>query len=251
MTDFTMITSDEIDQLAAALAQAQSETPNAVTNRVNPHFKNAYADLAAIRDATLPALTKYGLSIVQTPTLTPDGFMLISRLLHRSGQFIESIYPVAGTTPQARGSELTYARRYTWSALTGVSAEEDDDAEVAEASAKAPRNSASEITREGDKQLSKAKSRPLYDTLIKEMRSYKEPRALQTWGLTNSTRIHSMHEEHGRFFRQEYGDYLTALKEGVDETGKPTGEQIDDEVPEPGATEPDETGEEPATQGKD
>ena len=127
-----MKTSDAIDQLAAALAMAQAEMEPAVFNRTNPHFKSRYADLAAIRDATLPALNKYGLSIVQATLLTAVGFVLFSRLIHKSGQWIEGEYPITIGTPQSMGSQLTYARRYSWSGLCGITADEDDDAEAAE-----------------------------------------------------------------------------------------------------------------------
>ena len=110
-----MKTSDTIGAIATALAAAQAEMPNAVLNKVNPHFKSQYADLTSIREATLPALTKNGLCIVQVPTITAAGFVLLSRLIHKSGEWIEADYPIDGATPQARGSGLTYARRYSWS----------------------------------------------------------------------------------------------------------------------------------------
>ena len=53
-----------LDKLATALAKAQSAMGNAVLNKMNPHFKSKYADLASVREATLPALTANGLAIV-------------------------------------------------------------------------------------------------------------------------------------------------------------------------------------------
>jgi len=117
-----------------AFAEAQAAMQNARENKTNPHFKNDYADLAAIRDATLPALTENGLSIVQFTWISPGGFFLRTRVCHKSGQFIESVYPLPMITdkPQALGSALTYAKRYSWAAICGISAEADDDAEGAE-----------------------------------------------------------------------------------------------------------------------
>lgn len=118
----------------ADLIAAQAEMKNAVLNRTNPHFKSKYADLTSVREATLPALTKYGLGILQKPTMIDGRFVLISRLIHKSGVVLEECeYPLSvNGKPQAIGSEITYARRYTWAALCGISADEDDDANAAQ-----------------------------------------------------------------------------------------------------------------------
>ena len=124
----TMKTSEQISELAAALAKAQGMMENAVMNRVNPHFKSKYADLAAIFDAARKPLSANGLAIVQT---IGDG-VLHTRLLHTSGQWIASEHPLPMTgRPQEIGSALTYARRYSLSALIGIAADEDDDANAA------------------------------------------------------------------------------------------------------------------------
>ena len=39
-----------LNELAAALAKAQGAMNNATMNRINPHFKSKYADLAALWD---------------------------------------------------------------------------------------------------------------------------------------------------------------------------------------------------------
>jgi len=71
--------------------------------------------------------------------------------------------------------------------------------------------------------LPKAKSRPVYDALIKEMRAHKTPEAMTQWALQNTPRIYSMHDDFQRFFRDEYKTRLDALKEGAteDEEGRP------------------------------
>ena len=124
----SMKTSEQISELAAALAAAQGMMDNAVMNRVNPHFKSKYADLAAIFDAARKPLSANGLAIVQT---IGDG-VLHTRLLHTSGQWIASEHPLPMSgRPQEIGSALTYARRYSLSALIGIAADEDDDANAA------------------------------------------------------------------------------------------------------------------------
>lgn len=124
----------ETNPLISALAKAQSEMQNATLNKINPHFKSKYADLAAVREATLPALTKNGLAIAQTTEMKDGVLVLKTRLYHDSGASLESTYPLPMDTnkPQAMGSAITYARRYCWAAMCGISSDEDDDANAAE-----------------------------------------------------------------------------------------------------------------------
>lgn len=127
-----------MSEIAKALAAAQAEMSNAVLNKTNPHFKSRYADLAAIRDAVMPALTKHGIAVIQLPTIHNGAFVLITHLRHGGGEIIESIYPLPGSSgkPQEIGSAITYARRYSLAAMCGISAEEDDDANAAEDAAR-------------------------------------------------------------------------------------------------------------------
>lgn len=116
--------------LATSLAKAQAECQNVVMNKTNPHFRSRYADLSAVRDAIIPVFAKHGLSIIQAPTASDQyGFHLETRLLHVSGEEIVWRFPLPGdfTKMQAIGSAISYARRYTISAIGAVASEEDDD----------------------------------------------------------------------------------------------------------------------------
>ena len=121
-------------QLAAAIVKAQADMKNAPLNKENPHFRSKFADLAAIRDATIPCLTKHGLSIIQHTRMAGDRLFLYTRLMHESGEYLESEYPLPMhmDKPQQMGSAITYAKRYCWSAMCGIAAEEDDDANAAQ-----------------------------------------------------------------------------------------------------------------------
>src|SRR5688572_5865463 len=102
-----MVTSEQINEIAAALAKAQAGMKNAALNKVNPHFKSRYADLAGIRDTVVPTLAANGIAVVQT--LDTDA--LLTRLLHTSGQWIESRCPIPNVPDmQKMGSAITYAR---------------------------------------------------------------------------------------------------------------------------------------------
>lgn len=119
-------------EINEALAIAQADIKSAKFNKVNPHFKNKYADLSAMREAYQAALSKNGLSIVQVMEEKPDGMLLITKILHKSGESIESRFPIkiaSNATMQQIGSMITYARRYSISSILAFSAEEEDDAE--------------------------------------------------------------------------------------------------------------------------
>tara|TARA_Y100000593_G_scaffold93571_2_gene188940 strand:- start:939 stop:1646 length:708 start_codon:yes stop_codon:yes gene_type:complete len=119
--------SAEIGELAGSLAKAQSEMGAALKSSDNPYFKSSYADLAAVIEAARP-LSDHGLSISQMPV----GDDLVTLLMHSSGQWIRSTYPIRAVKndPQARGSAITYARRYAYQSICGL-ASADDDGEAA------------------------------------------------------------------------------------------------------------------------
>mgnify|MGYP003342078375 CR=1 len=124
-----MRTSDQLDQLAAALVAARGAMKNAALNKVNPHFKSKFADLTSVIDATTAALKAHGLVVTQAPDVTEQGPVLVTRLLHGSGQWMETHCPLPVVSDmQKMGSAITYARRYSLSAICGIAADEDDDA---------------------------------------------------------------------------------------------------------------------------
>lgn len=127
--------SDQIDQLATALAKAQGEMPVAAKNCKNPFFKSLYADFEAIRDACVPSLSKYGLSFIQSVCEDESGSTcLITQLQHSSGQWIRSKAKISPTKNdiQSISSYNTYLKRMCLSSLVGVATgEADDDGEAA------------------------------------------------------------------------------------------------------------------------
>jgi hypothetical protein len=124
--------SESTAELSAALAKAQSSMRAAAFNRINPHFKSKYADLASVLDAIRKPLADNGLSTTQVTEIRDGQFLLVTTLWHASGQWLASEYPLPlGAKPQELGSALTYARRYSLSALVCIASEEDDDANAA------------------------------------------------------------------------------------------------------------------------
>lgn len=124
--------SEQTNELSAALAKAQAAMQAAKFDKTNPHFKNKYASLTAVIDAIRKPLTDNGLSYTQATEIRDGGFVLVTTLRHASGQWVASEYPLPqAAKPQELGSALTYARRYSLSAIACIAADEDDDAEAA------------------------------------------------------------------------------------------------------------------------
>ena len=127
--------SAEIGEIASALASAQAELSPAAKNAQNPHLKNRYADIAAVYEAIRETLPKHGLSVSQIIMPHESKARVRTLLMHKSGQWLasECLMPLdRNGGPQGMGSAITYARRYSLSAIVGVVSEDDDDAEAAQ-----------------------------------------------------------------------------------------------------------------------
>lgn len=122
-------------QLVKALIAAKKAFKPLVKNKVNPHFKSEYADLAAVHEAVDEALAANGLTIMQPMSFDEkDRHIIKTELAHTSGETRVSVYPLpGGVRPQEVGSAITYGMRYSICALLGIAPkqEEDDDGEAA------------------------------------------------------------------------------------------------------------------------
>jgi hypothetical protein len=126
-----MIKSDQINELATAMAKAQSEIESA--KKDSKAYGYSYSDLSTVIAAIKPALNKHGISFTQ---LIEDGdansVKVTTLLLHSSGQYIGS----TGSTeiPEMKGCNLaqrsgaaqSYLKRYQLQALTGLPTEDND-----------------------------------------------------------------------------------------------------------------------------
>lgn len=128
--------SDNINELATALSQFQGAVQqpsfNKAVNYGNTKFR--YADLAECQRVTRKPLADAGLAVTQTI----ESNMLVTRLLHKSGQFIVSEIPfILPNKMQELGSMLTYLKRYSYCAILGIAADDDDDANLYDNTGKA------------------------------------------------------------------------------------------------------------------
>ena len=124
-----MKNSDSLAFFLPAFLKSQEQITFAVKDAVNPHLKSKYADLPAVIDAIKSALNANGIVFMQAPGETSEMHLrLVTRLLHTSGEWIESelTMPIVKNDPQGFGSALTYARRYALAAITGLYQDDDD-----------------------------------------------------------------------------------------------------------------------------
>lgn len=116
--------------LAAALCAAQAAMPTLVKDGTNPHFKSKFTPLDTIVETVGPIIAEHGLTWSTFPCYGPNGEPALRyKLTHVSGEFEEGIMPLLVTKadPQGMGSAITYARRYSITAVLNLVADEDDD----------------------------------------------------------------------------------------------------------------------------
>lgn len=133
-----VLQSPKINDLLAALMKAQDEMETVVNNKINPHFKSRYADLAAMKRVGDPVLKKYGLIIkFNLVYLKDERQHLLNTLIclpEKDQWDVASqmlIVPIKEKDPQAFGSYLSYAKRYSYQLASGINVadEADDDGE--------------------------------------------------------------------------------------------------------------------------
>jgi|APFre7841882793_1041355.scaffolds.fasta_scaffold01474_7 hypothetical protein len=124
----------DIKEIASALVLAQLEMQNPVFDAKNPHFKNQYASLAAVRNAIVPVLAKHGIAFIQNLTTAEGTVSCETVLIHKSGQMLSYgplTLPVTKMDAQGYASSITYARRISAMAAMNIVGDHDDDGEAA------------------------------------------------------------------------------------------------------------------------
>lgn len=119
----------ENTKVAAALVQAQKKFAPALKTSTNPHFKSKYADLSACIEAVVDALNENGIFLTQQCSVCEDGVVVETVFIHESGEMLNCgklHVPASKQDAQGYGSALTYARRYSLMAASGIAPEDDD-----------------------------------------------------------------------------------------------------------------------------
>jgi hypothetical protein len=123
--------SPTLGEIGKALAAAQKTIQPALKDTLGQvgNVKKPYADIQSVWQACRQSLTEHGLSIVQVPAANGNAVTVTTLLLHSSGEWIsgELTMTAAKNDPQSIGSAITYARRYSLSAMVSVAPGDDDD----------------------------------------------------------------------------------------------------------------------------
>ena len=206
-----MKTSDNIEHLSTALAAAQGALKNPPKNKVNPHFKSRYVDLSDGLDAIRECLSKNGLAFIQGTSISDGMIVLNTRITHKSGQWLESDYPVGGLgRPQEMGSAMTYARRYALFSLVGVAGEDDDDGNAAQAAEAAPVKG--KAAKQMEPGLTPDDSEKLMGVIKGAMDFCETAPQLSDWATENKDKIAMLLPVHRKDLQEHYKSRRDALK---------------------------------------
>lgn len=124
-----MRSSESIVNIAPALLKAQKEIGSAKKESENPFYRSAYADLGEVMRVCKKPCNDNGISIIQPVDSDESGVYVDTTLLHESGEFISSrmrLAVKADNDPQALGSAISYAKRYSLQAMLLIPSEDDD-----------------------------------------------------------------------------------------------------------------------------
>ena len=131
--------SESITKWTAAMVEVQKVLRPAKKDASNPYFKSNYAPLPTIMATCREPLTQNGFVVIQTTDFDNGVFYVETTVSHVSGEWVSGRYPIKPVKedPQAYGSAVSYAKRYSLAALISLVSEgEDDDGNAA--SGKAP-----------------------------------------------------------------------------------------------------------------
>ena len=126
-----MIKSDSIVELSKALAKFQANVKQPMKDKDNPFFRSKYVPLENVVEAITQEAPKHGLSFVQWALNDESGRVgVATMLMHESGEFIEfdPVHMRADKeTAQGAGALISYLKRYSLSAVFGITSDQDDD----------------------------------------------------------------------------------------------------------------------------
>ena len=269
--------SDTVSQIAGALARAQAELENPekvlTATIVSPFPREEprtfrYASLASGLEIVRKCLSKHEIATVQATSIEPETGLikLTTTLLHTSGEWIASDWPVCPVSetaaPHRMGAALTYARRYALFTLVGIAGEDDLDApdlvsspassrntngagqEAGQASrASAPaaklngnamRTPARKATGTSAKPLPEVTSKELASRMIAELEPLATQDDLDRWAFRSWAKVNTLRLEDAERLREAFDGRLSALQ--ASGTAEPAAEIDPDQTAETAAT---------------
>lgn len=241
--------------LLKALTKFQSELGQLKKEKVakGQKFSYNYASLGDVIEHCRKGLAKNKLAFVQIIESTEVGIALVTRLYHESGGCIESYYPLPDpreSKPQDFGSQLTYARRYSLTALLGVEGEHDDDAQLAQSNFKS--NTKSQVSNASNAALSSnvvtdkqrkflfAKSKEfglspeMMTALVKKEFGYESSKEIKKNEVDRVLELMQRQQDYMQGFKKDNEEELKNFAPGSDDTGQDLGPppfDYDEEMP--------------------
>jgi len=208
-----MRTSIDTDKLATAMSLAQFDLVNPPKNKTNPHFKSSYVDLSDGLQVIRKCFSQHGLAFTQGTSIADGIIILNTRIMHSSGQWIESDYPVGGFgKPQEMGSGMTYARRYALFSMVGVAGEDDDDGNAAQSATPTPVKATKAVTKQMEPGVGPDDSTKLLGVIRGAMKFCKTVEALSDWAGEHKEQIAILLPAHRKELEAEYKSYRDELK---------------------------------------
>ena len=127
--------SESIVEISKAMAKFHEEVKQPMKDADNPFFKSRYVPLENVVEAITTTASKNGLSFVQWALNDENGRVgVATMLIHESGEWIEfdPVHMKADKeTAQGAGALISYLKRYSLSAVFGITSDKDDDANEA------------------------------------------------------------------------------------------------------------------------
>lgn len=248
--------SQTISKIAAALAKAQTQIENpekSLTATIESPFPREgqrtfrYASLSTGLDIVRKCLGQHDIATVQATAIDRDSGLirLTTSLVHTSGEWVSSDWPVCPTSemaaPHRMGAALTYARRYALFTLVGIAGEDDLDApDLAFQSTdhRAPKNGPptrnpgsndqkpacaetfqrfrKDLNGSGAAVLSSEASAILRDQLLVELEGLAPKADIDAWTLRAWPKTNALMPADGDSIRQAFQDRLTRSESSLD-----------------------------------
>ncbi|PTH70881.1 single-stranded DNA-binding protein [Staphylococcus agnetis] len=127
--------SESVVEINKAMVAFRKEVKQPLKDKNNPFFKSKYVPLENVVEAIDEAATPHGLSYTQWALNDCEGRVgVATMLMHESGEYIEYdpvFMNAEKNTPQGAGSLISYLKRYSLSAIFGITSDQDDDGNIA------------------------------------------------------------------------------------------------------------------------
>jgi ERF superfamily len=242
--------SETIGAIATALAKAQAELVNpektltATIVARNGERTFRYASLATGLDLIRKCLGQHEIAVVQSTAVDQGRIMLTTRLVHASGEWVSSLWPVclaAEASAHVKGAALTYARRYALFTLVGIAGEDDPDApelvqppeppHPEQPHARKPANGNGSVHGSRLPPLAPEQSAAMRDQLVEEIGATKTADALALWAHRSLPTKNALTQQDAQAVEAAYVARLKAYSEENGPSAEPSDAELSDAEP--------------------